>query len=241
MPGPHDVERRGLEDEEDLVQLVIARGHAGDARPALPQLLDAVQSRAQQLVQGAHGVDRATLADVEHHLLGLVDRRLDVFGHRVADVGNVPCDTDELAQERVLLDDLGVVTRVGDGRRVGQQRNEDRAVPDRLQDARALQLVGHRHCVNGFAPLHERLDGAEDMPVRRLVEVGRRALLYPDRRRVVGEEHGPEQRLLGFDIVRRHPRAGGRWGRGRPQGTGAGVIKGLDHGSPTLPVGVWGT
>ena len=35
--------------------------------------------------------------------------RLDVLGHRVADVGDVTGDADELAQERVLLDDLGVV------------------------------------------------------------------------------------------------------------------------------------
>ena len=175
------------------------------ARAALAQLLDAVQPRAQQLVQRAHGVDRAALADVEHHLLGLVDRRLDVLGHRVADVGDVPGHADELAQQRVLLDDLGVVARVGDRRRVGLQRDEDGRVADRLEHPRALQLVGHRHGVDGLAPLHERLDGAEDVPVRRLVEVGRDALLDPDRRRVVGEQHGPEQRLLGLDVVRAAP------------------------------------
>ena len=184
---------------------------------------------------------RAALADVEHHLLRLVDGRLDVLGHRVADVGDVPGDADELAQQRVLLDDLGVVARVGDRRRVGLQRNEDGRVPDRLEHPRALQLVGHRHRVDGLAPLHERLDGAEDVPVRRLVEVGRRALLYPDRRRVVGEEHGAEQRLLGLDVMGRHPRAGRHGVRGRPQRARAGVVKGLDHGSPTLPVGRLGT
>ena len=146
-------------------------------RAALAQLLDAVQPRPEQLVQRAHGVDRAALADVEHHLLRLVDGGLDVLGHGVADVGDVAGDADELAQQRVLLDDLGVVARVGDRRRVGLQRNEDGGVADRLEHTRALQLVGHRHRVDGLAPLHERLDGAEDVPVRRLVEVGRRALL----------------------------------------------------------------
>ena len=29
-------------------------------------------------------------------------------------------------------------------------------------------------------------------------------------------------------------------GRGRPQRPGADVVKGLDHGSPTLPVARWG-
>ena len=239
--GAHDVQRRGLEAEEDLVQLVVAGGHTRDLRAALAQLLNAVQPLTEERLQRAHGVDRPALADVEHHLLRLVDRRLDVLGHGVADVGDVPGDADELAQQRVLLDDLGVVPRVGDRGRVGQQRNEDGAVADRLEHPRALQLVGHRHRVDGLAPLHERLDGAEDVPVRRLVEVGRRALLYPDRRRVVGEEHGPEQRLLRLHVMGRHPRAARQRGGGRPQRTGAGVVKGLDHGSLTLPVGVWGT
>ncbi len=239
--GAHDVQRGGLEAQEDPVQLVVAGGHTGDVRAALPQLLDAVQPGPQQLVQGPHAVDRAALADVEDHLLRLVDCRLDVLGHRVADVGDVPRHPDELAQQRVLLDDVGVVARVGDRRRVGQQRDEDGAVADRLEYARALQLVGHRHRVDGLAPLHERLDGAEDVAVRRLVEVGRRALLDADRCRVVGEEHGPEQRLLGLDVVRRHPRTARHRGGGRPQRAGAGVVKGLDHGSLTLPLRVWGT
>ena len=238
--GAHDVERGGLEPEQDPVQLVVAGGHPGDVGAPLAQLLDPVQPRAQQLVQRAHGVGRAALAHVEHHLLRLVDRRLHVLGDRVADVGDLARHADQLAQQRVLLDDRRVVPRVGDRRRVGLQRDEDRGVADGVEQARALELVGHRHRVDGLAPLHEGLDGPEDVPVGRLVEVARAAQLDADRRRVVGQEHRPEQRLLGLEVVGRHARAARHGVGGRSQRPGAGVVEGLDHGSPTVPAAAWG-
>ena len=74
------------------------------------------------------------------------------------------------------------------------------------------------------------------MPVRRLVEVAGRAELNGNRRRVMGQEHGPEERFFGFEVVRGDPGPGRRGSRGGAQGTRAGVFKGLDHGLPTLPV-----
>ena len=43
--------------------------------------------------------------DVEDLGLHLVDRPLDVFGHAVADVGDLTGHADHPAQERVLFDD----------------------------------------------------------------------------------------------------------------------------------------
>ena len=208
--------------------------------PALAQLLDPVQPLAQQLVQRCHGVGRPALADVEHQLLRLVDGCLHVLGHRVADVRDLPCHPDEPAQQCVLLDDLGVVARVGDRGRVGLQGDEDRWVPHLLHHPGALELVGHGHRVDRLAPLHEGPDGPEDVPVRRLVEVAGRAPLDPHRRRVVRQQHRPEQRLLRLEVVGRHARATRRM-RGRSERPGADVVEGLDHGSPTLTVRSWGT
>ena len=207
--------------------------------PRLAQLLDAVEPRPEQLVQRPHGVDRPSLAHIEDHLLGDVDRRLHVFRDRVADVGDVAGHADEAAQQGVLLHDLGVVACVGDGRGVGLQRDEDGRVPDLLEQPRALQLVGHGDGVDGLTPLHQGLDGREDVPVRGFVEVAGGAGLDADRGGVVGKQHGPEQGLLGIEVVRGHPRTGsGR--RGGPDRPGAGVVEGLDHGPPTLTVGGWG-
>ena len=69
--------------------------------------------------------------------------------------------------------------------------------------------------------------------VGRLVEVPSRAALDGYRGGIVGEQHGAEEGLLGFEVVRGDPATAGR-GRSRTQGAGAGVVKGLDHGPPTL-------
>ena len=98
-------------------------------------------------------------------------------GTEYAEVGDLTGHADETAQERVLLDDGGVVPGVGDGRGVGLQRNEDRRVAHRLEQPGALELVGDGHRVDRLAPLDEGTDGAEDVPVRRLVEVPGRTVL----------------------------------------------------------------
>ena len=49
--SPDDRQRRGLQTEQDLVELVIARGHPGDGRAALAELLDAVQTLEEQFVE----------------------------------------------------------------------------------------------------------------------------------------------------------------------------------------------
>ena len=74
------------------------------------------------------------LGHVEHELLGVVHRGLDVLGHRITDVGDLASHADQLAQQGVLLDDPGVVLGVGDRRGVGLQRDEDRRVPDLLEE-----------------------------------------------------------------------------------------------------------
>ena len=192
-------------------------------------------------MQRAHGVGRPALGDVEDQLLGLVDRGLHVLGDRVADVGDLAGHPDEPAEQGVLLDDLRVVPRVGDRRGVGLQRDEDGRVADLLEQPRALELVGHRDGVDRLAPLHERLDRREDVPVGRLVEVAGRAVSMPDRCGVGRQQHGPEQdssasRSCGGT------RAPAVAAVHQPTGSaGAGVVEGLDHGSPTLTVAGWGT
>ena len=154
-------------------------------------------------------------------------------GTEYAEVGDFAGHADEPAQQRVLLHDGGVVPGVGDRRGVGLQRDEDRRIADGLEQSGALELVGDGHRVDRLTPLDEGPDGAEDVPVRRLVEVAGRAFLDGGRGRIVGEQHGPEERLLRFEVVRGDP-AAARRGGSRPQRAGAGVVKGLDHGPPTL-------
>jgi hypothetical protein len=225
--GADDVQRRRLEPEKDLVQLVVAGRHAGDGRTPLPQLLDTVQTLPQQLTQRVHRLGRPPFSHVEHKLLRRVDCGLHVFGNRVADVGDLARHSDELPQQRVLLDDDGIVPSVGDRRSVGLQRNEHGGVAHGLEQSRTPELVGDRHRIDRFSPFQQRLDGGEDVSVRRLVEVAGRAHLDTDRRRVERQQHRPEQRLFRIEVVRRHPRPrrGGNTERGLTR-----IVDGVDHG-----------
>ncbi len=230
--GSDDVEGGRLEPEEDLVELVVARRHTGDGRTSLPELLDAVQSLPQQFTQGVHGLGRPPFRHVEHELLGRVDGELHVLGDRVADVGDLPGHPDELPQQGVLLDDDGVVPGVGDRRCVGLERDEHRRVTHRLEQSGTLELVGDRHGVDRLAPLQQRPDRREDVPVSRLVEVAGRAHLDAHRGRVERQQHRPEQRLLRVEVVRGHPRTGHG---GHPERGVAGIVDGVDHGPLLCP------
>ena len=78
-------------------------------------------------------------------------------GTEYANIGDLTGDADEPAQERVLLDDGGVVPGVGDGGGVGLQRNEDRRVTHRLEQPGALELVGDGHRIDRLTALDEGL------------------------------------------------------------------------------------
>ena len=65
---------------------------------------------------------------------------------------------------------LAYSARAGDRRRVGLERDEQRRV-DQLGHAHATQFVHDGHRVDRLAAFYEYSDGAEDVPVRRAVEV----------------------------------------------------------------------
>ena len=75
-----------------------------------------------------------------------------------------------------------------------------------VEEVDAPQLVGDGHRVDRLALAVEREDGVEDVRVGRLVEGGRvEADLGGRADGVAREEHGPEERLLGLEVVRRDP------------------------------------
>ena len=105
---------------------------------------------------------------------------------------------------RVLFDDLGVVRRVGDGRRPGLDRDQDRRAADGLEQTGALELLGHRDRIDGLATGVQRADRLEDVLVRRPVEVLRVEPLDRVGDRLGAEHHRPEQRLLRLQVVGRN-------------------------------------
>ena len=89
-----------------------------------------------------------------------------------------------------------------------------------VEEIGAAQLVGDGDRVDRLADAVQRHDRVVDVGVGRLVEVGR---LDPGlgggADGVAGEEHRSEQRLLGLQVVRRHPAAL----------LSSNILDGLDH------------
>ena len=106
----------GLETGSQLVEVGEAGGRAGDGVAALVERLEAVERLVEQVVQARHGVGLAVLGDLEHEGLGAVDGLGHIVGHVVAHLGDLAGDADEAAEQRVLLDDLGVARRARGGR-----------------------------------------------------------------------------------------------------------------------------
>ncbi len=66
----------------------------------------------EEILQWLSGVDDAALRDLKHHGLGPIDRLGDIVGKVVAHLRDLARDVDEPPQQRVLLDDAGVVRSI---------------------------------------------------------------------------------------------------------------------------------
>ena len=109
--GADDDERVRLQTGGELVEVGVARRGAGDGLAALVELLEAVEAGVEQVAELDHRVADPPLGDLVHHRLGVVERLRDVVERRVAQLGDVARRRDEPPEQRVLLDDLGVVRR----------------------------------------------------------------------------------------------------------------------------------
>ena len=122
---------------------------------------------------------------------------------------------DQIAEGGLLLHDARVVLDVGTARHaVGERRDVGRPA-DLLELAGTLQLVFQRHQVDGIAALAERNHLVEDAAMRIAEEVARVDQLGRVVERVVVNQDGAENGLLGFKVVRKRAFGGGDLGHQR--------------------------
>ena len=193
-----------------------------------------VEAGRQQLAQRRHGVDHAPLGHLEHHRLGPVHHGGHVFGNAVAELGDLAGHGHQPPQQSVLLHDAGVVGGVRRRGGVHLQRDQDRGISHGVEQARTPQLVGDGHGVGGFPAGVERHDRPVDVAVGGLVEVLGHRALQGGGDGVARQEHGPEERLLGIEVVR------GDTSAGRLEPVDARFFERLGHGLPTLDYRPWG-
>ena len=203
--GADDVERARLQAGQDLVEVVEARGRAGDGVAAIEGLLQLVHRQRQQVTERTGAVDHPVLGHLEHLGLGLVEGLGDVVGLGVSDLGDLARHGDHPPQQRRVLDDLGVTRRVRHRRCGVLQIHQHLRATHLVEQAVAAQLVGNRHHVDGLATGHQAADRGVDVLVRRLVEVlDLQAQLGHRAHHIARQQQRAEQALLGVEVVWRH-------------------------------------
>ena len=117
--------------------------------------------------------------------------------------GDPAGSADEVAQDRLALDDPGVLRDVDGGRRLVREARQVGATADRLELVLALERLGDRDDVDRLAPLEQLERGGIDPAVRLAIEVGRAKELGDLDDRVAVDQDGAEHRLLGLETLRR--------------------------------------
>ena len=202
-PGGEDDQVALLEPGRERVEVGEAGPDAADLATVGMQVVEPVVGVVEQRLERAEaGVD-PLLADREELRLGAIDGFLDLGRILVADPGDPPGGADQVAQDRLALDDPGVLLDVDRGRRLVRQARQVGAAADGLELVLALERFGDRDDVDRLAALEEVQHGGVDPRVRLPVEVGRPQELGDLDDRVAVDEQGTEHRLLSLETLRR--------------------------------------
>ena len=190
----------------DRVDVAEAGGSAGHLELAGRELLQPVDLVVEDLREHAEVARLLFVGDFEEQPLrplGELARLALAFVYPPLDL--LP-GAEQAAQQRVLLDDLGVVLGVAGGRHLGGELG-DVVAPARLLDLVALhQRLGDAELVDRLRGRVEVVDRAEDRRVLFQVEVlGVELDLvdHPGQRRL-GDQHRAEDGFLGLDVLRRN-------------------------------------
>ena len=148
------------------------------------------------------GVD-ALLADREELGLGAIDGLLDLGRVLVPDPGDPARGPDEIAQDRLALDDPRVLRGVDRGRGLVAEAGEVGTPADRLELLAPLERLRDGDDVDRFTAFEQVDDGGVDPAVGLAIEVlGPQELGDLDHGIAVDEDRA-EHGLLGFETLRR--------------------------------------
>ncbi len=198
-----DDEVRGLEARGLEVELLEARGHAGHVLLALVEALDVLERVLEDPADGQRAAFQSPLGEAEDPSLGVVDEPLHVLLglERLGD--DLGRRLDQLAKHRHVPDDVGIGAEVRGDRGLLHEQGQRCRPAHEVDLAAAAQLLAKGDHVDGLTPVEEDLHRREDGPVGFGIEVGGAEELDEPRQRLTAlEEHGPEHRALGVEIVR---------------------------------------
>src|SRR5205085_4002219 len=201
--GGDDDQVPGLKAGREPVEVAEAGRDAGDVGACLEQRRDPLEAVLEQLLDVAELLRDPALRQVEERLLGAVDEQRGLTGPIEAESLDLTADSDEPTEGRHLADDPRVMRGVGGRRDERGKLVDTAAAADVLELTPLLQLVDERDRVDGLPFCVERERGAVYLRVALAIEVARVEHFADRTDRAGGEEHRPENRFLGFEVLRR--------------------------------------
>ena len=201
--GGDDHEVRGLEAAGDAVEILEAAREARHLGARLVELADRLERLDECVLEEDELALGSPLAELEDELLGAGHELRRLALAVPAELRDLAAREDEAAQRRRLADDLRVVAGVGGRRHEPRELVETDAPADVVELAALLELVRQRDRVDRLVLAVELERGAVDLRVGLAVEIARVDDLGDGRDRVPRDHHRAEDRLLGFEILRR--------------------------------------
>ena len=203
----------GLQAARLAIDVVEAGRHAGDEGLVLEQLLDLREALADQRAHRHEAGLDAVFGDREDRALGLVEDQVGFLIGFVGGAEDLVRREDQVAERRLLLDDLRVVLDVGRARHAVDERRDVGRAAHFLEVAGALELLLERDEIDRLAALRQIEHAIEDAAMR----VAKERLRIDHRRRdvegVVVDQDRAEHRSLRFEVVRKRALRGcGRGG-----------------------------
>jgi hypothetical protein len=232
------IEVRGLKARGQVVQLGEAGGHAGQQGLVALALHEGVDVGIDALAHGRKGFFVLVAGHLENGRFRKIDDLLHVAAVLEAAFGDGAGLCNQVSEDRLGVDDAGIVLGV-DGQRDGiHQGRQKGGTADLLQPTLFLETVGQSDQVHRFATRKQVGDGGEDFLMGGAVKILRPQDFDDVQQAAVVDQNGAQQRLLGFQVLRRdiqkrwvfgglhglgvftgsisRQRPAARWGRGRP-------------------------
>ncbi|KAF0176541.1 MAG: Replicative DNA helicase [Caulobacteraceae bacterium] len=196
-----------MQPRDLLVDVAEARCEPRDAAAAFVSGRRRFDGARERHVEGAEAARaRAGLREGEELAFRFLDLPLcvHVLGRRGREARDLAADADELAAQREIVDEVGVVARLrGQPGGVLHEHQQVARAADLLQAALALEPLAQGEAVGELAAPDEIGTHRKDAPVHGIVEVVRLEPVADAVEGLVVEQDRAEQRLLGFEVVRR--------------------------------------